>query len=160
MRATPVQEDYLEVIYRLGAAGGGARTTDIAFALGCRLPTVSRSVRKMAAMGLVRHETRGLIGLTGKGRATAENIAHRHADTVDFLVRVLGLTRRQAETDACKVEHGLSPLAAQRLHDFLEYVDRLEPSARKVIMGFARRASTTHTDFRFLSTGKGVGWRR
>jgi DtxR family Mn-dependent transcriptional regulator len=159
MNLTAIQEDYLEVIHDLVSETPGVRTTDIAERLGCRLPTVTRTVQKMADLGLVKHKSRGLIHLTEQGRSTARDIAHRHSDTVAFLVKVLGLTEQQAQRDACMIEHGLSPLAAQRLHEFLEYFNELDKPRRAIITGFARNASATPEDFRYLPDGKTAGWR-
>lgn len=159
MPLTAIQEDYLEMILRLSGDQSGVRTTDLAARLGCRLPTVTRTVRRMVEAGYAAHQSRGLIRLTKRGRGAAENIAHRHADTLDFLSRILGLSPEQADVCACQVEHGLSPLAAQRLHEFLEFVQSLDGRRRAVITRFARRASATADDFPFLPTGKTIGWR-
>ena len=159
MILTAIQEDYLEVIHDLSSEDDGVRTTDIAERLGCRLPTVSRTVHKMAGMGLVEHESRGLVILTDKGRSTAHDIAHRHSDTVAFLRKILGLPEEQAERDACKIEHGLSPLAAQRLHEFLVHFNQLDDRRRDTITEFARSASPTASDFLHLPNGKVAGWR-
>lgn len=162
MNLTAIQEDYLEVVYHLSqdeASIDGARATDIADRLGCRLPTVTRTIQKMAELGVFEHESRGLVRLTESGRSIAENIAHRHDDTVTFLVRILGLTKEQAERDACQIEHGLSPLAAQRLHEFLEYVDGLDPVEQRVIGDFAREGSATARDFPHLIESRTAGWR-
>ena len=159
MMLTAIQEDYLEVIYHLSQDAEGVRTSIVADRLGCRMPTVSRTVQKMVDMGLVNHKSRGLIRLTELGRSTAEDIAHRHKDTVSFLTQILGLTAEQAEADACQVEHGLSPFAAQRLHEFLEYVKGLGKLERAVITKFARTATSTITDFPHLLENKVAGWR-
>ena len=160
MMLTAIQEDYLEVIHDLSSEDAGVRTTDIADRLGCRLPTVSRTVQKMADMGLVEHESRGLISLTHKGWSTAHDIAHRHSDTLAFLKKILGLTEEQAQRDACKIEHGLSPLAAQRLHEFLVHFNGLDDRRRDTITEFARSSSPTARDFPHLPNGKVAGWRR
>ncbi|GAB4327132.1 MAG: hypothetical protein Kow0074_22260 [Candidatus Zixiibacteriota bacterium] len=159
MILTAIQEDYLEVIYHLGQDSDGVRTSDVADRLGCRMPTVSRTVQKMVDMGLVHHKSRGLIRLTKLGESTAENIAHRHRDTVKFLRQILGMTEAQAEADACQIEHGLSPLAAQRLHEFLEYVAMLSDDKRRIISEFARHASESAVDFPHLKHNKSAGWR-
>lgn len=159
MSITPIQEDYLEAIYRLSLDSAGVRTTDLAERLACKLPTVTRTVRRMAEAGFVAHESRGLIRLTETGLRAAENLAHRHADTVTFLVDILGMTAKEAEIDACQVEHGLSPLAAQRLHEFLEYINKLTAKEREVITQFARHASISTPDFEYLPAGKTAGWR-
>jgi len=161
MTLTAIQEDYLEVIYHLSNKGetDGVRTSEVADRLSCRMPTVSRTVQKMVEMGLVNHESRGLIRLTELGRSTAEDIAHRHKDTVAFLTRILGLSDDQAEADACQIEHGLSPLAAQRLHEFLEYIKDLDEFERAIITKFARTASSKVIDFPHLLENKVAGWR-
>lgn len=159
MILTATMEDYLEVIHGLASRELGVRTTDIAKRLSCRLPTVTRTIRKMSEMGLVEHESRGLVSLTRKGQSAARDLVHRHADTVAFLSEILGLPAKQAERDACQIEHGLSPLAAQRLHEFLEYFEQLSDSQRAVVTAFARNASTTPADFRSLPGGKSAGWR-
>ncbi|MBD3297652.1 MAG: helix-turn-helix domain-containing protein [candidate division Zixibacteria bacterium] len=159
MTLTAIQEDYLEVIYHLGKDSDGVRTSEVAARLGCRMPTVSRTVQKMVEMGLVHHKSRGLIRLTDLGMSTAENIAHRHKDIVTFLRQILGMTANQAEADACQIEHGLSPLAAQRLHEFLEYVKDLSEREQSVITKFARIAGSTITDFPHLLETKVAGWR-
>lgn len=159
MKLTAVQEDYLEIIYKLSNSKLGVRVTDIAETLGCRLPTVTRTVRRLSAMKFIEHESRGLVSLTRKGKLMAENIAHRHADTVTFLTTILKLSKEQAEKDACQIEHGLSPLAAQRLHEFLEFINNLDEQDRKVINKFLRRVSSTSSDFPHLRTSKTAGWR-
>lgn len=159
MSITPIQEDYLEAIYRLSLDSAGVRTTDLAERLACKLPTVTRTVRRMAEAGFVAHESRGLIRLTQTGLRAAENLTHRHADTVTFLTEILGMSAREAEVDACQVEHGLSPLAAQRLHEFLEYVGKLSHGQREVITQFARNASSSTPDFEHLPVGRTAGWR-
>lgn len=159
MRLTAVQEDYLETIYKLSKTNSGVRVTDIAKQLGCRLPTVTRTVRKMTAMKYIEHKSRGLVSLSRKGMSMAENIAHRHADILRFLKTILKLSKKQAEEDACKIEHGLSPMAAQRLHEFLDYIDNLDEPDRKVINKFLGRVSTTTADFPHLRSSKTSGWR-
>ena len=53
MALTAIQEDYLETIYRLSRDRVAVRTTDVAERLGCRLPTVTRTVRKIVQAGFV-----------------------------------------------------------------------------------------------------------
>ena len=155
MPLTPAQEDYLVTIHRLDQPrGDGVRTSDIASQLGCRLPTVTRTVRRMAALGYLDHRTRGLVRLTPKGRRAAEELAHRNRDTISFLTRVLGVDEAQAQVDACRIEHGLSPLASQRLHEFLNYIDGLGAPGRELIEQFARQRSAAAPDFAHLPRRK------
>lgn len=159
MTLTPIQEDYLETIYRMSTDSVGVRTTDIAERLGCRLPTVTRTVRRMMQAGFIEHESRGLVRLTPFGLRAAENLTHRHADTVQFLTAVLGLSVEDAEADACQIEHGLSPLTSQRLHEFLEYITTLSPTLQDAITAFTQRASHGISEFAHLPAGRSAGWR-
>lgn len=159
MAITSTHEDYIEIIWRSGAERpGGMRVTDLARELGCRLPTVTRTVRVLAREGLVAHESRGLVNLTARGAKMAENIAHRHDDLVSFLEIVLGLPRDKAETDACRLEHGLSPLAAERLHVFLDHIEDLPARTRNKLLdsihGGRRKPAFLH-----LAEVKTPGWR-
>jgi DtxR family Mn-dependent transcriptional regulator len=118
---TPTQEDYLEIIFRLNQAGNPAVTiTDLAQGLGCQLPTVTRTIKTLTEHGYVTHKPRESIQLSEHGTTLAQQVAHRHDDTEAFLHTVLCLDTDTATADACKIEHGLSPIAAQRLHAFMK----------------------------------------
>ncbi|MBD97703.1 hypothetical protein CL648_02745 [bacterium] len=118
---TATQEDYLEIIFRLNQDGKTTVTvTDLAKRLGCQLPTVTRTIKALTQHGYVIHRPRESIQLSDQGLAIAQQVTHRHDDTEAFLHTVLCLDAETATADACKIEHGLSPLAAQRLHAFIK----------------------------------------
>lgn len=155
------QEDYLETIYRLereqgenGPEQGGIRVTDIADRLGVRLPPVTRTVQALHKLGLVSREERRQVRLTELGRQTAAALAHRHSDILYLLTEILGVEPEVAEADACQMEHGISPQTAQRLHEFLEHYNSLDPENRDLL-----RADKARAAFRFLPEGRGAGWR-
>ena len=158
---TSAQEDYLEAIYRLTRESGSGftRVSEIAARLGTRLPTVTRTVRRLTEAGLLQHVERREVSLTEAGRVIAAQVVHRHDDLVTLFVEILGLDLTRAEVDVCQIEHGLSRQAAQRLHEFLEYVEGLDGSKREVVMRFKRVASDTTRDFDKLPAGKAGGWR-
>lgn len=157
---TAVQEDYLETIYRLEHQTETVRISDIAAELGTRLPTVTRTVRKLTDQGLLRHDHRQEVSLSATGRRIAGEIVHRHDDLVGFFKKILGLSEKEAQENACRIEHGLSRKAAQRLHEFLEYWSELNQSEKKVVMRFLDTASEGHDEFKNINTGKTAGWRR
>lgn len=157
---TPAQEDYVEVIFRLEQSGHDpVRVTDIADELGTRLPTVSRTVQKLAELGLVLHDRRRSVRLSARGKRMAQDLVHRHNDLVAFFRIVLGLDHREAEQNACRLEHGLSGRAAQRLHEFLEYVKELPNADRVVLQRFLSDVSSGKKDFTHLPAGRTNGWR-
>ncbi len=158
---TSTQEDYIEIVFRRQeeTGGEGVRVTDLADALGCRLPTVTRTVQALADAGYFSHKSRGLVRLTRKGHSLARDIAHRHDDVVAFLHLILGLSSDDAEADACQIEHGLSPLASERLHAFLNHVEQLPARVRKTMSDAVRRGIRKETAFPHLLDIKVPGWR-
>jgi DtxR family Mn-dependent transcriptional regulator len=159
---TATQEDYLEVIYQLGQAEpeGMVRVTDIAHELKTKLPTVTRTVRRLTLMGLLEHPHRQRVSLSDAGRKMASDIRHRHTDLATFFTDVLGLEPGEAEQDACKIEHGLSPRTAQRLHEFLEYFQQLPQTDQARITAF--QTDTDHPreqQFKNLLKSRIRGWR-
>lgn len=162
MELTSTHEDYIEAVFRrCESAPGGIRISDLAEDLGCRLPTVTRTVKLLSEGGYFSHESRGLIRLTSKGAAIARDIAHRHDDVAQFLEVVLGVPSAQADLDACQIEHGLSPLAAARLHVFLNCFEELPASIRKKMQRATNRAGETEKEAQFanLVEIRSRGWR-
>jgi len=156
---TATQEDYLEAIHRIEQEGGKLAVTLLAERLGCRLPTVTRTLQKMVRIGFVDHKSRGTIHLTPAGRATARHLVHRHDDLVKFLADVLGLGADDAESNACQLEHGMSALAAQRLHRWLQHIEQLDSTARGKVLHFRGREAEAVPDFDSLPDARHQGWR-
>jgi DtxR family Mn-dependent transcriptional regulator len=156
---TAAQEDYLEAIHRIEAEGETVQVSLLADRLGCRLPTVTRTLQRLVRLGYVDHQSRGTIHLTETGRSTARHLVHRHEDLVKFLSVVLGLGSAESESNACQLEHGMSPLAAQRLHRWLQHVDNLEIHDKEKVVQFRGRDGDAVPDFDRLPEGKTAGWR-
>lgn len=160
-KLTAAQQDYIEIIYRLSEPKStkSVRVTDIAAELGTRLPTVTRTVDKLTEMGLLEHIHRQEASLSAEGRKVALDIVHRHDDLVFLFSDILGLPEDQVELDVCQIEHGISARTAQRLHEFIEYVNQMLPNQREIFAHFRRRASFGESDFRNLPERKVSGWR-
>ncbi len=162
---TASQQDYLEAVYRLlhdpsrAEQRTSVRVTDIATALGTRLPTVTRTVARLAERGLFLHELRQGVRLTPKGELLASAFVHRHEDLVRFFITILGLEKEQAERDTCQIEHGLSEMSAQRLHEFLEYIDKLPKETQDCFFRFATRPIQSERPFEVIPDQKVPGWR-
>lgn len=156
---SPAQEDYVEAIWQLGQELGDVRITDIATRLGTRLPTVTRTVRLLERMGYLEHASRGSVRLRPEGEEAARCLIHRHEDVFRLFHEVLGLDEDQAEMDACTTEHGLSPKAAQRLHEFLELLDRDNQLHEILLTRLGDDASRMAHSFKELPHGQGSGWR-
>ncbi len=148
MNLTSTHEDYLEIIFRLNQTGDHSVTiSKLASELGCRLPTVTRTIKALTEHGYVHHEHRGDISLSPKGKTIAQQVAHRHDDVTAFLHLVLGLDHDHANADACKIEHGFSPLAAERLHAFMEIYHQLNDDTKSNIQHAVQRIDNNQNLF-------------
>ena len=112
-------EDYLKTIHNLSAKEGHARIRDIASVLKIKPPSVSQMVRKLAKLGYVEYERYGSVKLTPKGRNTAKEIKKRHGLISEFFV-CIGVPKKTADEDACRIEHHLHPKTMRQLVKFIE----------------------------------------
>jgi DtxR family Mn-dependent transcriptional regulator len=101
-------EDYLESIYLLTRGRRVARVKDVSDAMKVKMPSVANAVRVLKKNGLVVQEKYGFIELTPAGRKEAMAILKKHETLKNFLVRVVGVSEKRADEDACAMEHYLS----------------------------------------------------
>jgi DtxR family manganese transport transcriptional regulator len=118
-RSRELAEDYVELIAGLIRDRGEARTVDIAARLGVKLPTVSKSLDRLAREGLVTRAKYRSVFLTDRGRALAAECRRRHEIVVQFLIR-LGLDAETAERDAEGIEHHVSDRTLALFRDFAQ----------------------------------------
>ena len=112
-------EDYLETVLELEQLHGVVRSIDIAKKLGVSRPSVNKAINNLKEAGMVTQQSYGDIRLTVIGRQTAQEIIYRHMLIKKFLITVLHLDPDIAETDACKIEHILSPQTIESLERFI-----------------------------------------
>ncbi len=100
-------EDYLEAVLMVEKKKGWVRAIDVGNLLGFTKPSVCVAVKNLCSSGhLVRDEYK-CLHLTETGREIAERVYDRHR-TLEAILVSLGVDRKQAEQDACKIEHDLS----------------------------------------------------
>ena len=75
---TTALEDYLVTIFKLEAAGGAARASDIATAQNVSRSTVTSALKALSARGLIEYSPYSHIRLTPQGEPLAREIAHRN----------------------------------------------------------------------------------
>jgi len=100
-------EMYLETILVLKNRLGLVRSIDVVNEMNFSKPTVSIAMKKFKEEGLVTIDDSGFIELTEHGRDVAEKIYERHQVLAHILMN-LGVSKEQAEADACKMEHDIS----------------------------------------------------
>lgn len=112
-------EMYLETILMLKNKNEYVRSIDIAHEMNFSKPSVSRAIKILKESQLITVDQKGYIDFTDKGRQIAEKVYNRHTILTDFLV-TLGVSQKQAEDDACRLEHIISEESYQCIRQFLK----------------------------------------
>jgi DtxR family transcriptional regulator, Mn-dependent transcriptional regulator len=141
---TESQEDYLEAIYRIETGEGGARSSEVAEAMGVKRPSVTTALKTLADKGLVDYSPYDRVRLTPDGERAARSVVARHGVIRQFLVDVLGIAPADAQVAACRLEHAFSPQVFAR---FVQYLSALESCPERPMRWDAARG---------FACGKGV----
>lgn len=125
------KENYLEAILILSREKPQVRAVDIADQLGFSKPSVSIAMKKLRQSGHIQVSKEDQITLTPSGRAIAEMIYERHAVISTWLISI-GVDPQTARTDACRMEHDLSPESFEKIKSHLkgEHFDVYEEAGR------------------------------
>lgn len=107
MKTSESAENYLETILVLGRDGNKVRSIDVVNELEYSKPSVSIAMKNLRENGYIEIDKDGYISLTKSGRKIAESMYERHMLISDWLM-YLGVDRKTAVDDACKMEHVLS----------------------------------------------------
>lgn len=136
-------EDYLQVIFRFQQEKQFARVSDIASSLKVARSAVTAALHSLSDKGLVNYEPYSPVTLSAKGKERAQQIALRHRIIADFLENVLTISKEQAESAACKMEHSVDAGILDRFVCFLAFVGRPR-----------RKGTSWRTEFqRFMKKG-------
>jgi len=100
------EETYLETILILTQSAKQVRSIDIANELEYSRPSISVAMKNLREKGYIEIKS-GYISLTETGREIAESMYERHTLISDWLI-FLGVDRKTAVNDACKMEHSMS----------------------------------------------------
>ncbi|MBE5831625.1 MAG: metal-dependent transcriptional regulator [Butyrivibrio sp.] len=113
-------EDYIETIYLLKKKKGMVRSIDVANELNFSRPSVSRAVGLLKDDGLLTVEDDGELVLTELGLKKAKSVYEKHTNLTKFLMLTAGVNEDIAETDACRIEHIISPETFKGIKKFLK----------------------------------------
>ncbi len=116
-------QDYLETIYVISRDHDTVGVTDVAKARNVTVPTARTAVARLIRNGLVRQQLYGKIMLNEEGERLGEEIYSVHRTLRRFLCEILLLEPKQADEEACRMEHGLSKATLRRLRLFLDVID-------------------------------------
>lgn len=112
-------EMYLETILILKNQNEYVRSIDIAHTMDLSKPSVSRAIKLLKESQLIVVDDKGYIDFTDEGRRIAEKVYGRHQILTEFLVSI-GVSAKQAEEDACRIEHIISDETQQCIQNFLK----------------------------------------
>lgn len=113
---TPVAQDYLKVVWAAQEWSDEKVTTkQLADRMGVGASTVSETVRRLSAQGLLEHARYGAIELTPTGRAHALAMVRRHRLLETYLVSELGYGWDEVHDEAEVLEHAVSDLLVARI---------------------------------------------
>ncbi len=107
MKVLESSENYLETIYILGKRNGNVRAVDIANEMGFSKASVSVAMKQLKENNFISVTKENLIKLEEKGLEIAQKMYERHVLLSDFFIKI-GVSEKQALTDACKIEHVIS----------------------------------------------------
>ena len=119
MKTYESEENYLETILILSFNNNKVRSIDIVNELEYSKPSVSVAMKNLGAKGYIIKDEDGYITLTAKGRKIADTMYERHVAISDWLIN-LGVDKKTAVNDACKMEHAMSEKSFSALKNYLE----------------------------------------
>lgn len=113
---------YLIAIDELLKTNGYARLTDIAKNLDISPGSCLTTLKKLKKRGLVNEDKNKFYQLSESAKSTVILINKNKELLQAFLEKVLKVSPKQAEEDACKTEHLLSLESSFKLARFMNYV--------------------------------------
>ena len=117
MKFNQSSEDYLECILLLSRENEFVHRVEVARKIGVSQPAVQKAIKILQSDGFV--ECDGLhIYLTKSGAEYAERVYDRHCIITKFL-QLLGVNSKDAESDACEMEHVISDATFNSIKKFV-----------------------------------------
>jgi Mn-dependent DtxR family transcriptional regulator len=112
-------ENYLETILVLSLKNKQVRSIDIVNELEYSKPSVSVAMKNLRTKEYIVIDADGYITLTEKGKKIAKTIHERHIAISDWLV-FLGVDKKTAINDACRMEHAMSEKSFSAIKKHIE----------------------------------------
>lgn len=119
MSSSESQEMYLKTILLLRIGNQTSRSVDVANELGYSKASVSRAVSLLKSEKLIEVIEGGEIVFTRKGKEKAVSVLERYNVLVKLL-KHLGLDEKEADEEACKLEHVVGDKLYKKLKSLSE----------------------------------------
>ncbi len=121
---THAVQDYLKVIYKLQQHERPVPTAAIAERLDLSAPAVSKMLKHLAALNLVKHSRYYGVELTEVGEKIALEVIRHHRLIELYLVKALGIPWDRVDAEAEVLEHVLSEELEERMASILGHPTR------------------------------------
>jgi Mn-dependent DtxR family transcriptional regulator len=112
---------YLMAITELHKTQGYVRAVDIANYLDLTRGSVSTALSKLEDKDLITADSNKFYQLTSSGEEAVNGVLSKRRIIIRFLTEILQLNPKDAEMDACKIEHLLSQKTGERMMTFLGF---------------------------------------
>jgi DtxR family Mn-dependent transcriptional regulator len=113
---TETVQDYLKAIWMLDQNGSGSVTTSaLAERLGVTAASATAMIKRLASVGLVRHEPYHGVSLSDAGTQAALEVIRHHRLLELYLMQALGLSWDEVHAEAERLEHHLSETLEARI---------------------------------------------
>ena len=125
METNESKQDYLERILMLESYSKSIKAIDLARSFNFSRASISIALKKLLSDNLVNIDEKQNITLTDEGRKIAIEVYERHKVLTEVFVS-LGINRKIASNDACKIEHDLSEETYNAIKNY--YLKNIEKS--------------------------------
>jgi DtxR family transcriptional regulator, Mn-dependent transcriptional regulator len=113
-------QDYAKAIFSLSRRGEEpVSTSALSDRMGVSAASASAMVRRLAELGLARHEPYRGVELTPSGERVALEVIRHHRLIELYLAEALGIPWDQVHDEAEVLEHAVSPRVAERMAEML-----------------------------------------
>jgi Mn-dependent DtxR family transcriptional regulator len=118
MKHNQSSEDYLEAILLLSQELEYVHQIEVARKMNVSQPAVQKALKILRSNNYI--QTDGLhIYLTEPGKNYAQEVYHRHC-TIRAFLSLHGVNSRDADNDACEMEHAISPATFAMMEEYVK----------------------------------------
>ena len=120
LKISATLEDYLEFIYETVEAKSNIKAIDIANKFGIARASVTEALQRLEQKGYIKYGRYQPIELTAEGIKLAKEIILKHNTLCKFFSSDLELSQDEAETNACRIEHIITPTAFKKIKEYVK----------------------------------------
>ncbi|MDZ4217220.1 MAG: iron dependent repressor, metal binding and dimerization domain protein, partial [Candidatus Gracilibacteria bacterium] len=125
---------YLMALHELLEEQGYARLSDVAKKLDVSLGSLSTSMKPLLKKKLILQDNNKHLLLSQDAKEIALHIEETWSILTHLFHDILGIDKKSAEIDACKIEHLISPESSEGLMRLIKVLEK-EDKIRKKIRG-------------------------